>query len=68
MSRAYVKAVCWFCGQQHSGNGLATISHMRKHVRAGELREVRSYAGRVKGYPIFGSRFERNDKKAKEVA
>lgn len=50
MSRsAYGRGPCWFCGKEISSAGFAWASHMRAHVRRGELVEVRP-AG--KSYPL----------------
>lgn len=40
MSRTYQRNKCFYCGKNHSSNGLATVNHMRKHVREGTVVEV----------------------------
>jgi hypothetical protein len=40
MRRTYSTARCPYCGLEHSMNGLATVAHMRRHVRAGSLVEL----------------------------
>jgi hypothetical protein len=45
--RVYGKRKCWVCGKVVSCAGVAWISHNRKHVREGLLKEVIDYDGRV---------------------
>lgn len=47
MSRTYTFRTCWVCHKQHSSNGLATVNHMRKHVREGKLIEMKDRDGFV---------------------
>jgi len=48
MSRIYSRRTCWTCKQSVSASGAAWVSHQRKHVREGKLREVRhEYGGHV---------------------
>ena len=38
MAKAYNSTRCYVCGQMTSKNGLATTSHAKKHVKAGEMQ------------------------------
>lgn len=40
MSRTYSRRTCWICKQSVSASGAAWVSHCRKHVREGKLKEV----------------------------
>lgn len=39
MSRTYMKRTCWVCQREVSCGGLGYTSHMRAHVRKGEIIE-----------------------------
>jgi len=53
MSRsAYGKRICFICGRQISVAGFAWVSHQRKHVREGLVREIHF------DRPFRGIRFE----------
>ncbi len=39
MSKTYMKRTCWICKREISCSGLAQASHMRSHVRKGEVVE-----------------------------
>ena len=45
--KTFSTRMCWICGRTISACGYAWISHSRKHVREGIIKEILDYDGRI---------------------
>jgi hypothetical protein len=48
-----MRRTCWICKQAVSSNGLAFASHMRAHVRKGEVVATTKFDSRWMPYTIY---------------